>query len=120
MYARMVALAVSAALFAFSVPALAQQPDERCKPMSDFTTILPQMGALGHTVLRGDAAARAVMVYNSLPPESDTPFTAAVVADMPDGVGLLGVGFGDTVCSIVPIPPQVWGRMKRHILGERI
>lgn len=108
---------IGAALLALvSSPSFAQQS---CMgvPVDQGVAALERFNAERVEFLEGEAKARAVAYYNSLPPESNTPWPVVMIADLPEGNGFIAFGVAGVFCDRVIIPADTWAKLRRHFVG---
>lgn len=116
MAGRIMRAALALSIVFWSGAAIASGP---CRPTE---AVIEDATARGIPVqpLFGDAARRAVDIYNDQPPASNERWTFAALAELPGG-GIIMVGEGTMICSSVQIRTlSKWRQALRVILGTEV
>lgn len=109
---RIVLAALVLAAGCSSSPVLAAQG---CKPVE---AVISGATERGHhaTMLSGAPVARAVAVYNAVPPASHVEATTAVLIDLSTGGGIIALGTGVELCVVAMVKAEGWPTVKAIIL----
>ena len=104
-------------------PVQAASPGHGCKSVESVVSTATERGHRV-TMLTGDPVARAVAVYNAVPPASHIEATTAVLVDLGQGGGIIMLGSGVDLCVVAYVKAEGWESVKAIIitgavLGER-
>lgn len=73
-----------------------------------------------HGILSGEALAKAVGIYNSIPPESNEQWDLVVLVNHIDGSGAMLVGRGLELCNGLWLPAAQWAHLINVLFGTEI
>jgi len=101
-------VAIIAVLCALASPSFAA-PANDCRPMAQIMQMVVSNPAYrSHGILSGEALAKAVGIYNSIPPESDDQWDLVVLVNRVDGSGDMLMGRGSELCAGLRLPQPRW------------
>jgi hypothetical protein len=75
------------------------------------------LGVTGARRLKDDELKAASRWVNSQPPETSIEWATIILAEMPDGSGLILIGREEAVCTRMHIPKDHWLKVKLNMLG---
>jgi hypothetical protein len=70
-----------------------------------------------HHVASAEEARTAADIFNAAPPESDVPWTLAILVSFRDGSGGLLVGTDREICGSLGFAPAHWPAVVRAVRG---
>jgi hypothetical protein len=116
----LVAIIVSAALLIANIAGAQEAIDPGCLPTQALIEATSQHpNYKSHVVVTDPAAlARADVLYNAVPPESDIHHSLVIFFDGKNGVGILYYGSEKQVCDRLVVGEDKYQQVKRLILGQ--
>lgn len=91
---------------------------DRCWERNTFSIRLDTLSATNARRLKGDELAAAVRWFNLQGEPSEGEWQTFILADLPDGGGLILVGRADDqACIRMMVPAEQWLKVKLQMLG---
>ena len=95
----------------------AQAAAQICVPSEvGIAAIRADPAYLSHHVAAGREVVAAAALFNAAPPETDHPWSAAVLVTFKAG-GAIVVGFDGLLCGSIRVPHDLWPAVRRGIVG---
>ena len=90
---------------------------QTCVPSEiGLAAIRADPGYRSHHVAGEREVAAAVAIFNAAPPQTDIPWSAAVLVTLKQG-GAIVVGFDGLLCGSLVIDERLWPSVRARILG---
>jgi hypothetical protein len=105
---------VLVAILFFSTRAHAADP---CWERNSLSIRFDTLGVTSARKLKDDERTAAVRWYNSQEPKTDIDWQTIILAEMPDGSGLILIGREEAVCTRMHIPKDHWLKVKLNMIG---
>jgi hypothetical protein len=99
------------------LPILARAAPDVCWERNTLVIRLDTLGASSARRLKDEELAGARRWFNAQPPVSDIEWQTIILAELPNGAGLILIGKEDQVCIRMSVPPEHWLKVKLQILG---
>jgi hypothetical protein len=110
-------LAFFAALLLIAWASIARSAPDPCWERHTLSIRFDTLGVTGARRLKDDELKAAARWVNSQEPVTDIEWQTIILAELPDGSGLILIGREEAVCTRMHVPPAAWLRVKLAMLG---